>query len=178
MESPHDARVVGHRFVPFTQFFDAAGDGSGSTDMAVDGSGTAVSFKVTAQAGEIIRIERIVMLVYDDTETFEWAKFGSLAALTNGLRLRLRGGSDIDLHGDARIKTFADLICRGFDAVNPSFVATDYAVFALDCRKAFGAPLRIDINDSASLEWEVKDAMDGLDAFQSYATGFLESSVY
>lgn len=173
----HDMRIVGHRFQPFTQYFDAAGDGSGSTAMDVDGSGTASSFKVTAQAGEILRIERVVMAVYDAAESFTWGTFGLLSP-ANGLRFRLRGTSgDIDLHGDARIKSFEGLVMRGFDPVG-AVVGVDHAVFELDCRKVFGAPLRLDIADAGSLEWEVKDDMQALDTFHAYATGFLETAVY
>lgn len=86
VEHPHPPRFEAISRYPFGQYMTDTGESGGSKDMNVDGSVTAQDFYVESIAEEDIFIKSINFLV-SDGGTVTLDKFGSLAALTNGLSI-------------------------------------------------------------------------------------------
>jgi len=95
------------RYRFFSQYADLTGDGTGSTDMAVDGSTTPVEFKVSSSSDYDIRIMKIVIYIRDGAVVHD--RFGNITTLTNGLDISMReaGVSTPVIEG---AKNFAQLI--------------------------------------------------------------------
>ena len=74
----------------FYQLMDTVGDGSGSTNMAVDGQTSGpITFKVSPGAGEHIKITRIMLYVLD-TGDFDANKWGNNVDLINGFTFKTK----------------------------------------------------------------------------------------
>ena len=67
-----------------TRFMDTVGDGSGSTDLNVDGSTTPVIFKIVPTHGEILYLSRLLWYLRD-TGSLDSGGFGNGPELTNGI---------------------------------------------------------------------------------------------
>jgi hypothetical protein len=63
-------------------------DSGGGITMAANYLATAGSFKETAAAGETIQVNRLIFY-YEMTGVWAMSKFGSLAALTNGITVQV-----------------------------------------------------------------------------------------
>lgn len=78
----------------FTQCLDTVGDGSGSKDMAVDFSGGATSFKISADVGLLdcyLSNLKVIMLF---TGQMGIDKYAKNLVLANGIQLRLTDQDD------------------------------------------------------------------------------------
>ena len=98
------------------QRLDTVGDGSGTTNMNVDGSVTAVTFKIEPAPGELYKIARVMIFV-EDNGTFDSDKWGNGIVLANGFNFKLqRNGVTTDLIGFG-IKTTGEMtsICHDID---------------------------------------------------------------
>ena len=101
----------------FYQRLDTVGDGSGTSNIALsNGAVTPVTFKIVPEAGELVKIARIMIFV-EDTGTFDSGDWGNAVTLTNGFNFKLkRDGVTSDLLGFS-IKTTGEMssICHDLD---------------------------------------------------------------
>lgn len=156
-------------------------DSSGSSDMAVDGSSTAVEFKASASTTEIRWISEL-RLVFNSTsmniDNIESRRFGAAAAapgLTNGLLLQsCQGGVCIDIFVSP-VQTIADferyvstasrgIVCR-VDAVA---AGTDFFMATIAFQEPVGLYPRTD--DYISIT--VQDDLSAIDLFESQVAGW------
>ncbi len=115
--SRNDAGGISTDRTPMFQVMDTVGDGSGSGNMAVDGSTAPVMFKVAPPAGSIYGIARIITsLSGSGLDSGGWGN--SLGTpLTNGFELIWhRGGVDYNLTENP-IQSFFDLAAVCHDLV-------------------------------------------------------------
>ena len=79
--------------LPFIQFFSANGDGTGATNMGVDG-GTPAKFTVDGPTdGTTIKVARLIVAV-EDNAAMTNTSFGAISTLTNGVGLEIVDSSD------------------------------------------------------------------------------------
>ena len=81
---------------------DTVGDGSGTTNAVGDYSSAADDFKITAQAGERLKIERM-LVSYEDTSGMQAQEYGNLgSALTNGIEVLVTDGAGATIRSHKR----------------------------------------------------------------------------
>lgn len=113
-----------------SRFIDLIGDGTGSTDMTVNGSVTPVPFFIAPAPGTIIIIDAFILFLQDN-QKFTVTGFGAGAALTNGLSGGLwKDGVGIvdDLLAQHPIKTNMDFGAYSNDTIHHDFGTTDEAM--------------------------------------------------
>lgn len=77
--------VVKHQHTFWSsRFLDTVGDGSGSIDAAVNGSGTPVDFSYICPAGRICYVNMLIVGVVTDGK-INSGEYGNVTALTNGV---------------------------------------------------------------------------------------------
>jgi len=76
----------------FYQRLDTVGDGSGDTNMNVDGSSTPVIFRVKPDVGEALNLSRIMIYV-QDSGTMDAVKWGNGIVMSTGIEFRQKQGS-------------------------------------------------------------------------------------
>lgn len=144
--------------LPVYQFADTVGDGSGTTNMNVDGSITPVIFLVKPSVGEIYRIARIIVSVRD-TGTIDSGGWGANGGspLTNGLVANVKwNGSVIPLTVES-IKSNIDLAAISYDISHNSWGSGDeFVVFRFTFTKA-GQYIRLDGDLGDELQFVVND---------------------
>lgn len=155
---------------PENAFYGFAKNGA-SSDMAVDGSSTAVHFDVSASSGPLY-IERCNVEIIDGAITP--TKFGGVAALANGLLVKVAsadGTTDVfDFLDGASIKKNADwVLLAGVD--NPVSAAAGDDEFSVrwTLSKGLGEPLYLAAG--RRLRFTVQDDLSGLTSFQIMAQG-------
>ncbi len=166
----------------FRQFLTDDGTSSGSNDMQVDGSTTAVPFWVPANATNDLYIANLSFVIADATAVLN--KFGNITALTNGCEL--------EYFTDGGTTTIASALKSNFDFVrlclgNPPFGdgtaafrasnvegASEGYIPVLDFRKVFGIPwgIRLRPGTTDKITLRVNDDTTGVDAFNCIAYGF------
>ena len=151
--------------VPLYQYLDTTGDGTGDTDMAVDGSGTPVHFKCQPAAGQIFAVQRMIMF-YTDGAVFASGKYAALAtALANGIEFGVYNNSDgslaHDLLGGLPITVNADWGRACFDSTPDNFgIGNTYLTSRWSFYKDLGRPLYI--GDDQHLAMIINDDLLGL----------------
>ena len=151
-----------------------------STDMSVDGSSTSVVFGL--RTGEpnsapltnlTADINRILMTATCDSAV-SLAKFGDLAALTNGCVLRVNNG-DGTYHNIHNVKTNLDLAKIAFDFKEYLGTSPQQNVDGFSWRLTFGGESKIGtvvrLNSTQDLEWVVQDNLTGLTTLDSVGEG-------
>ena len=166
----------------FRQFMTNDGTSSGSNDMQVDGSTTAVEFWVQADSTNDLYISSLSFVISDASATLN--KFGNITALTNGC--------DLEYFTDGGTTTIANALKTNFDFVrlclgNPSFGDSAGAFRAsnvegtsegylpvLDLKNVFGIPwgIRLRPGSSDKIILRVNDNTTGVDAFNCITYGF------
>jgi hypothetical protein len=147
----------------FVQDFDTVGDGSGITNMNVDGSGTTQNFFIKPNAGEIIRISRVLLSIRD-TGTFDSGGWGNNGGtpLTNGLKMYVSysGGADAQING--AVKSHYELASVMYDFTHFSFGSGDeFAVSRFSFDK-FGDHVRLIGDNNDYIKITVEDNLTGL----------------
>lgn len=170
------------RAVVFRQFLTADGTSSGSSDMRVNGSSTAVEFWVPANANYDLYISNISFVIADASATLN--SFGNITALTNGC--------DVEYFADGSTTTIGTALKSNFDFVrlclgNPPFGDGAAAFRAnnvqstsegylpvLDFKKVFGFTygVRLRPGSADKLILRVNDNTSAVDAFNAIAYGF------
>ncbi len=129
------------------RYLDVTGDGTGSTDGAVDGSSTPVLLKYLPTA--TVKIER--MLVYiRDGGGFRAEYYGSISAgITNGITVKTYDQSveDVDLTAGLAVKTNADWARLCYDATRIDFGSGDNFLSVRWTFSKSGRPLTLDNGD-------------------------------
>ena len=104
----------------FFQRLDTTGDGSGTTNMAVNGSSTSVVFKIKPDIGEIVNITRIMVYI-EDAGTFDSGKWGNAVVLTNGINFSNKIEDVVSDILGFNIKTHGDMSSVCFDISHETF---------------------------------------------------------
>ena len=168
------------RYRLLSQLVSTGGDGTGTTNMNVDGSVTTQIFTVDSVADFDIRIMKIMIFIEDSTVSH--VTFGAIAALTNGVSIFMReAGVDTFLVKDG--KKFADLIEQtlaaapfGDDASAFELISTtgtaDAQILPMDIGALVPGGVRIGRGTNDLLCVEIKDDLTGLDLFTVRALGY------
>lgn len=118
------------------------GTTSGAVDMNVDGSSTPVPYWFPVPTGKIALIRKMIVQV-GDTGPLDADDFGGLAALTNGIHIKVLDSGD---------NTVLDLLDGG--SINSN---SEWAEYLYDTRiDGYGAG-----DDFVSMEWDFSDFLDG-----------------
>ena len=162
---------------PNIQFFTTAGDGTGSPNMAVNGSETPAVFKIAIPSGFTrFNVHRLIWHIEDDAD-FDGTKFGASVVMTTGLTLVYKTlGGNIDLCGGQKIKTnnhLARLVYNIRPIVWGAGGTTLVARLNFDAIE--GEPLELHDNGtvSESLELTVSDDLRALVDFTLTAEGVI-----
>lgn len=159
-------------FKLFSSFSGPQGAG-GATDLRSnsDNGANLSKYRVRAPAGKRLSIYRCNVLIRDANPTI--SKFGGLAALTNGVLIRVvdRSGTVISdfLNGASIQKNCDFVLLAGIDVLKTS--GTDLVDIRWTLSAGLGGPLIL--KDEESLEIVVQDNLTGLDEFRVMAQGRL-----
>lgn len=154
----------------FFQRLSSVGDGTGTTNMNVDGSSAAVTFKISPAAGETMKISRIMIYV-EDAGTFDAAKWGNGVTLTNGFNFKHKKDDvTTDMLGFG-VKTSGDMASVCHDLNHNSFgTGNEFASWRWTFTKAGDT---VTLNGDAGDEFQVvvNDLQTGLVAMYVMAQG-------
>lgn len=148
---------------PMYQYADTVGDGSGSTNQAVDGSITPVSFKVVPPAGVSYGIARVVFSLRD-TGTMDSGGWGNNGGnpLANGMKfIWHKNGVDIDLTPES-ITSHYILAGVCYDLDHNNWGAGDEYITARFSFTKAGQYLTFNGDEGDYLEVLVRDNLTGL----------------
>ena len=171
---------VQNRYRFFSQLVSSVGDGTGTTNMNVDGSVTPQKFYINAT--EVYDIRLMKLVIYIEDTTVSHATFGALAALGNGINISvIEEGVETFLVQAA--KKFADLIQQtcaekpwGDTTISfelQSVVGTDDAqVLIFDLGSLIPNGLRIGMGTYNKLVVKVSDNLTGLTYFTVRTLGY------
>jgi hypothetical protein len=178
---PHPPRNEQISAIPVREYFKTS---AGSSDMAVDGSGTPVEFHIVAQNNFDVYVKTASIIIADASQTLQ--EFGNTnAALTNGVALEWRTAEfgTVTIHDG--LKTNFDFIRLALG--DPSFgdgttaflaanaVPTNIEAYlpVLDFTKIFGLPwgLRLRAGSSDKVVWTVQDNCSAVDQFDIIGYG-------
>lgn len=147
-------------------------NGSGSSNMNVNGSTTNVRFEVPVPTGYTYYVTKLQLRIRDDAAAMN--KFGGVTALTNGVLLQFKNLEFpiIDLH---TFTTNGGLLSR---ANSGGLTANAYPSGGTDIVYAwfdFGAGLRLQAGTDSNLYITVRDNLTGLNEFIARVEGLIES---
>lgn len=157
------------------QFADTVGDGSGTTNMGVDGSGTPVIFKVAPAAGDIYRIARIIVAVRD-TGSFDSGGWGSNGGtpLTEGIYMDIVQDSVETPLIASPIQSHYDMASMCHDVIHNDWGSGDeFITFRFTFTKA-GQYIRLIGDDGDSLMFTINDDLTHLVNQVISAQGYVE----
>jgi hypothetical protein len=169
--------------IPFRQYFTDDGLSTGSNDMIVDGSTTAVEFWIPASSTRNVFVKSISIQI-SDSGTVALDKFGALPELTTGISFChltqdvgdtvihegittnlefIRLGMATAGHGDGNTAFQADVSGSGASTYLPN----------MDLAQAFGTPwgVRLRKGTEDRLVFKVQDALAGLEVFNIIGYG-------
>lgn len=166
----------------YRQYLTDDGTSTGSTDMRVNGSSTAVEFWISADTTYDLYISTLSFVIADASATLN--NFGNITALTNGC--------DLEYFAEAGTITIANQLKSNFDFVrtcqgNPAFGdgaaafrannvqgTSEGYIPVLDFQKVFGLPWGIKLRPGTTdkLILRVNDNVTGVDAFNCIAFGY------
>jgi len=152
---------------PLYRVLDTNGDGTGLDNVIGDYSSAEEIFYIQPPAGQVFRIERMMIYMRITKGDFDFDEYGKDQVLTNGIQVRIQndGGTMTDLTNGIPIKRFGGWIRVCFD-VDPAGgdINTDYAVDAMvGARWTFsraGYPVRLDGDNNERLEVVLNDNFD------------------
>jgi len=160
-----------------SRYLDDVGDGSGNKNANGDYT-TPDIFFIQPGAGEIYRIARLIISVEDGTG-FTAVKYGNLAALTNGIQIRVQGdsGTIIDLTDNVPIKSNSHYGRTCYDVALKDWGAGDQLLCARWTFEKHGQMLRLDgdADGGERLEVLLSDNFTGINFHYFLAQGYKES---
>jgi hypothetical protein len=178
---PHPPKDEAESPLPVREYFKTS---AGSSDMAVDGSTTAVEFSINSQANFDVYIRTASIVIADASQTLQ--EFGNLnAALTNGVKLEWRTSDlgTVVIHDG--LKTNFDFIRLALG--NPSLgdgasaflasnaIPTNIEAYlpVVDFSQVFGLPwgLRLRAGTTDKVVWTVQDNVSAVDQFDIIGYG-------
>jgi len=178
---PIDEKVLA---LPFRQYFTDDGFSTGSNDMAVNGSTNFVDFSIKANPDYDVYIKYITVEIGDGGSP-SLNKFGSLSALSNGLKFLWDTQVEplYELHEGIktnkefiRIASDTGAIGTGTEAylADVSGGGTEKSYLPnMDMKEIYGLPwgLRLRKATNDRLVFRVQDNLTGLSTFNAIATG-------
>lgn len=148
-----------------------------SDDMNVDGSITPVTFSYTVPADRIFELWRINWHIID--ESIRADGFGGLTVLTNGMLLRIvKANEDVELDftDGAPIKRHSEFSHLAGIDLFPDTTGVGQAEDALSIRWTIARAGRtMLLTAGQSIEFVVRDDIDGLTHFQAMVQGILRT---
>lgn len=147
----------------FTQVVDTVGDGTGSQDQNVNGSGTPVEFRVLPPPGKMYGIAGIEIGIRSASAIDSMLEYGDVTALTTGVTIESHevGGSTIKSF--AVLKDNFDLFFIGGKASAAGNNNDPNAIIVkADFQETFNLPLRIDSRENEELLVTINDDLTGL----------------
>ena len=147
------------------------------SDLAVDGSGAAVTYEIGPPAGSACDawvINRVV-IHYEHSGTWQITKFGSLSALANGCKLEVtRNGSQIiDLTAGEPVKTNGGWGALCYDVTILDSLGSGNT--HLNARYSFfkaGHPLLLEVRGQMRLVATIQDDLSAMSHFHIMAQGY------
>jgi hypothetical protein len=180
---PHPPRDEPEASVPFRQYFDTVGDGTGTTDMQVSAT-TEFMIKADSSGADAkdIYVKTVSFVIADQNSVLN--QFGAVTALTNGCLFKwvtLDLGTVI-IHEALKSNWDFVRLCQGnppFGDGTAAFRAGNVAgnsegyIPVLDTTTTFGIPfgLRLRKNSIDKLSITVRDTTTGVDQFDAIAFG-------
>ena len=146
-----------------------------SIEMAVNGSSTAVNFDFAPASDEVVRVNRLSMVMVSPSATLDMAQFGNLAALTNGITIKALDTDSaviLDLGGGQSFKSNNDLAAL-FDLQ----IITQAAATTIVARLVLPQPIRLDGGVSERLRLVVADNLSALTRLRVRADVAYEDSL-
>lgn len=147
-------------------------------NMAVDGSVIEQKFVIKPNAGEIIRLERLIIIVVD-AGTFDAGNWGNGVIMTNGMEAQLKqGGVMVSLTGLNPVRTTSDMSAITYDSTYHSFgQGNNYMVFRFTFSKA-GQPFRLIGDNDDEFAVVIRDDLTDLVEQTMMAQGSFEGDGY
>ena len=144
------------------RFADTVGDGSGTKNIIADYS-TPTPFMVKPPATQIYRLERMIIHIEDDAQVTA-EKYGGLAALTNGLKIRVMNsdGVVLDLLNGLTIKSNGHFGKYCYDVNILDFAVGNKMVSSRWTFSKSGRPLDVSGYGGEFLEILAQDDFQGL----------------
>lgn len=164
---------------PVRQYLDLTGDGTGTTDAAVDYSSSQGIFRIAPATGVVYRIHRLVITIRDGTAVnFTSTSFGALSVLTNGVDIRHETGDGTsvvkEMMGGVHIKDNVTFQTLGAE-INMQKWGTDAAMQAVfDFTAQNGEPMRLDGTPDEELIIRLDDDLSALSGLHFVAIGYVE----
>ena len=132
----------------------------GSTDLAVNG-GTPVLFTAgpTVRDGstgeDVWHVFRLSVAFRFATNAPTWGKFGDIAALTNGVKIKIRG---LDIAAEIRTLVGGPVSASSYESTVVG--TTLLQAYYFDLVEIYGAAFRLDAGETVSVE--IRDDLTGL----------------
>jgi hypothetical protein len=170
---------------PIFQYLATTGKGAttGHTNAIGDystGTGTSgESFIIAPTTAQVFRIERMIAHIRD-TGAFASSEYGSTAALTNGITVKVvtSTGTVHDLTNGVPVMTNADWSRQCYDTTVFEWgVANEHLSARWTFAKA-GYPLRLDGAAGQRLEVHLQDSCTDLTEHRFYVNGYVEDAAY
>jgi hypothetical protein len=158
------------------RFLDTVGDGSGTKNAVGDysaGTGTPTSFKIVPPSGELYTLSRVIVQIRD-SGLISAEGYGGLAALTNGVELRVRDGAGtvLDLVNGLPVKSNAGWGSFCYDVALTEFGAGDNFVQVRWTFSKSGKALELNGDEGEYLEAYLSDDLTGLVGHTFQVQGF------
>ncbi len=143
----------------FFAYLDTVGNGTGSSDGAVDASGADVVLKYVPTKG--VKIHRMLVFIRD-SGAIQAERYGAISnGLTNGILMIATDGTEsVDLMGGLPVKSNADWSRNCYDMQPLTFGSGDNFVNVRWTFAKSGIPLIMEAGDS--LEVTLQDDLSGL----------------
>lgn len=126
----------------------------GSSDLVVDGSGTPVNFTFPADGTDDLFLQKLILVLVTNSLKFDDVSFGSIGALTNGVRVAVTSDSaETVLATLKKSEDLAALNDRPF--LETGLSANDLVVASFD----FGGTLRLVGGSGDKVEVRIQDDM-------------------
>jgi hypothetical protein len=180
-EPPKQGTANHFRF--FSQLVSSVGDGTGTTNMNVDGSVTPQTFTISSTSEYDIHIMKIMIYIQDGTVAHD--RFGAInpATVTNGVDISIfEEGSETKIVDSAL--TFAELIqqtfaekpfgdgATAFELQDVSVGNDDAQILPFDVSSLIPNGIRLGRGTKNELLVRVQDDLTGLVAFTVRAVGY------
>lgn len=167
--------AVNEQCLAFFRFLDKNGDGTGGKDANEDYSITPDIFFIQPAAGKVFQISRMIVTMRDTN--MQWGQYGGLAALTNGVQVRVQDDSStlIDITDGEKVKSNGAWGSRCFDAEISAPAAGDTF---FHCRWTFalsGQFIRLEGDANERLEVVLNDNFTGLISHAFQVHGYDET---
>lgn len=154
----------------FMQLLSTSGDGTGTTDMSIDGSITPVDFYIQPPIGEKWYVSRWILYLQDE-KGFDVTKWGSNGTLTNGVKLFIeRDGVETQTGG--AFTTNGDVAAATYDMALHTFGSADDIIVARLAFTEMGACVELNGTTNDKLIVRISDNLSSVSKQTVQAQGF------